>query len=121
MKRYTPSACRVNLVSPMYAGHLQALSVGAQDEAGLAGPLQDGPEEAEEEKPGEELVQVRGQGERGETAGVQSPNTTVLQLWEILQDLVPIHNQANTRPVSPIQMQLYLFFRLLRLTCQQIC
>lgn len=79
----------------MYAGHLQALSVGAQDEAGLAGPLQDGPEEAEEEKPREELVQVRGQGERGETAGVQSPNTTVLQLCEILQDLVPIHNQIQ--------------------------
>lgn len=88
IKRNTPSGCHVNLVSPTYAGHLQALSVWAQDEAGFPGPLQDGPEEAEEEKPGEELVQVRGQGERGEMAGIQSPNTTVLQLCAVLQDLV---------------------------------
>lgn len=73
IKRYTPSACRVNLMSPTYTGHLQALSVRAQDEAGLAGPLQDGPEEAEAEKPGEELFQVRGQGERGETCSHQTP------------------------------------------------
>lgn len=70
MKRYTPCTCHINLVSPTYAGHLQALSVWAQAEAGLTGPLKDGPEEAEEEKPGEELVQVRGQGERGKVAVV---------------------------------------------------
>lgn len=48
------------------AGHLQALSVRAQAEAGLPGALTDGPEEAPEEKPGEALVQVRDQRERGE-------------------------------------------------------
>lgn len=83
-------------MSPTCAGYLQALSVRAQDEAGLAGPFQDGPEEAEEEKPGEELVQVRGQGEWGETAGEQSPNTTELKLFEILQDLAQINDRATS-------------------------
>lgn len=39
-------------------GHLQALSVRAQAEAGLPGALSDRPEEAQEEKPGKALIQV---------------------------------------------------------------
>ena len=39
-------------------GHLQALSVRAQVEAGLPGALSDRPEEAQEEKPGQALIQV---------------------------------------------------------------
>lgn len=50
-----------------HAGHLQALSVGAQAEAGLSGALSDRPEEDQEEKPGKALVQVWDQRERGET------------------------------------------------------
>lgn len=48
-------------------GHLQALSVRAQAEAGLPGADSDRPEEAPEEKPRKALIQVRHQGERGET------------------------------------------------------
>lgn len=56
-------------------GHLQALSVRAQAEAGLPGALKDRPEEAQEEKPGKTLIQVWNQRERGETGSMHSPNT----------------------------------------------
>lgn len=48
-------------------GHIQALSVRTQSQTGLPGALQDRPEEAAQEKPGEALLQVRVQRERGET------------------------------------------------------
>lgn len=60
----------VSHVKCLSAGHLQALSVRAQVEAGLAGSLSDRPEEAQEEKPGKALIQVRDQRERGETPQV---------------------------------------------------
>lgn len=40
-------------------GYVQALSDGAQAEAGLPGALADRTEETQEEKPGETLLQVR--------------------------------------------------------------
>ena len=55
-------------------GHLQALSVRAQGEAGLPGALSDWPEEAQEEKPGKALIQVWDQRERGETETELTPN-----------------------------------------------
>lgn len=57
----------LSLLLSRLAGHLQALSVRAQGEAGLPGALPDGPEEAQEEKPGKAIIQVRDQRERGET------------------------------------------------------
>lgn len=50
-----------------HTGHLQTLPVGAQNEARLLGKISDRPEEAEEEKSGEAVIQVRNQRERGET------------------------------------------------------
>lgn len=58
--------CFTPLPSTSHVGHVQALPVGAQAEAGLSGAHSDRPEEAEEEKPGEALIQVRDQRERGE-------------------------------------------------------
>lgn len=53
-----------------YVGHLQALSLRAQAEAGLPGALKDRPEEAQKKEPGKALIQVRGQRERGETGSL---------------------------------------------------
>lgn len=58
------------LTCQSYVGHLQALSVRAQAEAGLPGALKDRPEEAQKKKPRKALIQVRGQRERGETGNL---------------------------------------------------
>lgn len=68
----SPAMCLTCLTS---VGHLQALSVRAQAETGLSGALKDRTEEAQEEKPGKTLIQVRDQRERGETGSVHSPKT----------------------------------------------
>lgn len=70
---FLPSLVSCHSCQTSPSGHLQALSVRAQAEAGLPGALPDGPEEAQEEKPGEALVQVRDQRERGETEAEPTP------------------------------------------------
>lgn len=95
-----------------HTGHLQTLPVGAQNEARLLGKISDRPEEAEEEKSGEAVIQVRNQRERGETEvksfrvwafsssknslqlnmavhrsnhwhGCQTPTMAVIRLWQV--------------------------------------
>lgn len=61
------------LACQSYVGHLQALSVRAQAEAGLPGALKDRPEEAQKKKPGQALIKVRAQRERGETRNQTDP------------------------------------------------
>lgn len=61
------------LTCQSHVGHLQALSVRAQAEAGLPGALKDRPEEAQKKKPGQAPIQVREQRERGETRNQIDP------------------------------------------------
>ena len=78
LRQFIPSSV-LRLSRQTSVGHLQALSVRAQAEAGLPGALAVRPEEAQEEKPGKALIQVRDQRERGETETTPTPTFPLLQ------------------------------------------